>query len=138
MAKQMRSPYLAAILAWVIPGAGHLYQGRRQRGMIIFVSILILFLLGVLLGGIEIVDLKNVKAGAGEVILIFAQIFCGLPTLIGFLIQNPNVSMGVGRGADLGLVYAGVAGLLNLMCIIDVLMPVSQGDSHQNKIPAKG
>ncbi len=37
----LRNRYLAALLAWLIPGAGHLYQGRRTKGQLFFVCILL-------------------------------------------------------------------------------------------------
>ncbi len=29
----MANPQLAAVLAWLVPGAGHVYLGRRSRGV---------------------------------------------------------------------------------------------------------
>jgi len=46
----------------------------------------------------------------------------GIPGIISYLLQNPQIHPGLGRGFDIGQVYAGVAGLLNLLCILDVLM----------------
>ena len=31
--------YLAVPLAWFVPGAGHVYLGRRLRGVVIFLTI---------------------------------------------------------------------------------------------------
>ena len=36
----LRSPYLAALLAWLCPGAGHLYQRRYGKGVLFLVCIL--------------------------------------------------------------------------------------------------
>ncbi len=58
-----------------------------------------------------------------------AQILTGLPTMISVMVQggpeSTNITHIFGRGVDLGQVYAGVAGLLNLMCILDVIVPKS-------------
>ena len=45
-----RSRELAAILAFLIPGAGHFYQGRRLKAGIYFFGILSLFFGGMILG----------------------------------------------------------------------------------------
>ena len=45
-----RSPELAGLLAFLIPGAGHFYQGRRLKAGIYFTCILSLFFGGMILG----------------------------------------------------------------------------------------
>jgi hypothetical protein len=42
----LRSPLLAAVLGWLVPGLGHLYQGRLFKGRLFMASILGTFLLG--------------------------------------------------------------------------------------------
>lgn len=50
-AVELKDPGLAALLAWLIPGLGHLYQGRTAKGILFFVCILGTFVYGVYLGG---------------------------------------------------------------------------------------
>ena len=113
---QWQTESLVGFLGWLVPGAGHWYLGQRVRGVVICVSICVTFLLGVMLGGVEMIDPQNATAW------FCAQLLSGLPGLIGTLAQNPDIPMGYGRGVDLGQVYAGVAGLLNLFCVMDILM----------------
>lgn len=47
----LKDPILAALLAWLIPGLGHWYQGRRAKAVLFFVCIMGLFVYGVYLGG---------------------------------------------------------------------------------------
>ncbi len=47
---QLKNPIVAAILAFLIPGAGHWYQGRRFKATIYSVCILSLFFWGMILG----------------------------------------------------------------------------------------
>ncbi|MCK5113424.1 MAG: hypothetical protein KAR11_01525 [Phycisphaerae bacterium] len=49
---------VATGLAWLIPGAGHIYVGRRLRGIILFVVINVTFWTGVGIGGVMTVDSK--------------------------------------------------------------------------------
>lgn len=44
------SPKLAALLAWLFPGLGHLYQGRRAKGVLFMASIVSLFVAGMVIG----------------------------------------------------------------------------------------
>jgi hypothetical protein len=46
----LKEPATAAFLAWLIPGLGHLYQGRRAKGLLFMVCILGTFLYGLFLG----------------------------------------------------------------------------------------
>ena len=47
----LKDPIVAALLAWLIPGLGHWYQGRRAKAVLFFVCIMGLFAYGVYLGG---------------------------------------------------------------------------------------
>ncbi len=51
----LRNPLLAAVLAWLVPGLGHLYQGRLFKGRLFLVTILGTFLLGWWIGGGRVV-----------------------------------------------------------------------------------
>jgi hypothetical protein len=43
---ELREPWIAALLAWLVPGAGHLYQGRTAKGLLFFVCIMGTFTFG--------------------------------------------------------------------------------------------
>jgi hypothetical protein len=51
----LRDPVLAGIMAWLIPGAGHWYQGRRTKALLFFVTIMGSFSYGLWLGGGRVV-----------------------------------------------------------------------------------
>ena len=42
---RLKNRMLAVILAWLLPGAGHLYQGRRLKSAIYFCSIMGLWIM---------------------------------------------------------------------------------------------
>lgn len=52
---ELRQPWLAALLAWLWPGAGHLYQRRYAKGTLFMVCILATFFCGLTLGGGRVV-----------------------------------------------------------------------------------
>ncbi len=108
--------YYVGIVAWFIPGGGHMMHKQWGRGITMLVAICGTFLLGLMLGGVEMIDPK--------VPWYYAQIIAGGPTVLATLIQSPDVTSAdiYGRGVDLGQLYAGVAGLLNLLCIFDALV----------------
>jgi hypothetical protein len=47
----LKDPVMAAFLAWLIPGLGHLYQGRIAKAVLFFVCIMGLYVYGLYLGG---------------------------------------------------------------------------------------
>ncbi len=55
MTIQLRRPALAAILAWLIPGAGHFYQKRYGKAALYSACVLILFVIGMVIGGGKVV-----------------------------------------------------------------------------------
>ena len=110
--------YMVAIVAWLIPGAGHWLTGHRERAVYIFLGVGSLFFLGIMLGSIFIVDPGYSKPW------FCAQILVGGPALIATLAAGMDSGIAdiYGKGVDLGQVYTGVAGMLNLMCILDALV----------------
>src|SRR5436853_1873389 len=46
----LREPLVAAVLAWLIPGAGHLYQRRTGKGLLFMICILGTYFFGLALG----------------------------------------------------------------------------------------
>lgn len=51
----LKDPRLAAFLAWLVPGLGHIYQGRTGKGVLFFVCILGTFFYGLYIGGGRVV-----------------------------------------------------------------------------------
>lgn len=47
----LKNRKLAALLAWLVPGAGHLYQGRTAKGLLLLICISSTFLFGFYVGG---------------------------------------------------------------------------------------
>jgi hypothetical protein len=51
----LRQPELAAVLGWLLPGLGHLYQGRTWKGAISMGVVTTIFLAGLWLGSGRVV-----------------------------------------------------------------------------------
>lgn len=45
------APALPCVLAWVLPGLGHFYLGRKGRAAAFFIVVMLTFVLGLLSGG---------------------------------------------------------------------------------------
>jgi len=55
---ELRDPRLAAFLGWLVPGAGHFYQGRVGKGLLFLVCILGTWIFGMYLGAGRVVYLS--------------------------------------------------------------------------------
>jgi MFS family permease len=77
---ELREPWVAALLAWLIPGAGHLYQRRTAKGILFSVCILGTFLFGLAIGEGKVVYASS----AGEQPWrwqYYCQLGVGLPAM---------------------------------------------------------
>ena len=62
----LKDPRLAAFLAWLIPGAGHIYQGRTGKGVLFFVCILGTFFYGLYIGDGRVVYASTGRCSHGS------------------------------------------------------------------------
>lgn len=50
-AAPLKSPLTTVLIAWLLPGAGHYWLGRKNRAAIVFATVLLCFLVGVAMNG---------------------------------------------------------------------------------------
>lgn len=115
----LKSPFLTAVLAWLIPGAGHFLVGRKGRGLIVFFTVLATFAVGLIMygpmfhpGGSDVLTrfinfggfIGNLANGA----FYFIAIGCGY--------AQPDAG---GHASDYGSKFLVVAGLLNILAVVD-------------------
>ena len=107
-------PIVAMALAWLVPGLGHLYQGRRARAVLVFAALAGLFALGTVLAeGSNLSRERHFYYWAG-------QFLVGLPGIAAeLLFGDARVTHHIPY-VDTGLVFGCVAGLLNVLSMIDV------------------
>ena len=106
---------LAPVVAWLIPGAGHLIQKRWIRGLLLMGSVVTMFVLGLLMQG------RIYRPNGGDILDILG--FVGdLGTGALYIISR---AQDLGHGvvahatADYGTKYIIVAGLLNFISVAD-------------------
>jgi hypothetical protein len=59
MDETAKSPSLVALAGWMVPGLGYLLIGEKTRGLIVGVTIIILFMSGILIAGVRVIDVPG-------------------------------------------------------------------------------
>ena|SRR5437870_341014 len=113
---------LICILAWLIPGAGHLLQGRREKGLVFLIALPLMFAIGLWLQGrlfpLEWSD-PLVFLGA------LADRGIGAPYLVARLMDAGSGTV-TAASYEYGNTFLMTAGLLNFLVILDAY-DVAQG-----------
>ena len=113
---------LLCAASWAIPGAGHLWLGRRRKGLILLVALTLMFAIGLALHGqlvppsaiTGVFDLSEPLAG----LMCVADLGIGAPYFVASV-------LGFGAGNvravtyEYGNTFLIVAGLLNYLVVID-------------------
>jgi hypothetical protein len=114
------SAAIAVFLAWIVPGAGHFFMRRTLRGALILMSVLVMFVLGLMMRG----PLFQPQSGDALTILIYwggflSHIASGALYLmtVAFGYAQPDVA---GHVHDYGSKFLVGAGLLNVLAMVDV------------------
>ena len=156
---------LVALCGWLVPGLGYWLIGERARAMIAGVTILLTFTAGLLIGGIRVVDVpgydangqwKNaILAGTGQPVSALraapAAEVMNKPWYIAQTLVGPanwvatwgSIAAGqaghrqsTARIFDIGTLYTAVAGMLNLLALIDAAhratLPIDE-DGHKSE-----
>jgi len=109
------SPALALVAGWLVPGAGHLLLGKWVRALLLMVSIVGMFAIGIALAG------KVYTPNTGEPLdmLGFAgDLGAGLLYLLARVLGWGQATVLVAV-ADYGTKFIVVAGLLNIVAAVD-------------------
>jgi hypothetical protein len=106
---------LLCLAAWAVPGSGHLWQGRKDKGLIFLVALPLMFAIGLAAHGrLFPFDVSEPLVGLAAL----ADLGIGLPYFVA-------TSLGLGLGDvrevtyEYGNAFLIVAGLLNLLVVID-------------------
>lgn len=117
---------LAGLLGWIVPGLGHVFIGDRVRGIICMATIVLTFWTGIAIGGVRgTVDPRE------RTLWFMAQLCTGTNAGLAYVIRE-NIVSGDSLtqrasspppwvSSEIGVHYTGVAGLLNILVILDAM-----------------
>lgn len=111
-----RSPVVAMILAWLVPGLGHFYLGRRRTAIAFAGIVLLTFLAGLSFQG----RLYTIEDGQPLTILAtFAVYGAGVLNLVArAVLESPGGTI-LAPTFEYGCAYLLTAGLMNLLLVLD-------------------
>jgi hypothetical protein len=106
---------LLCLASWAVPGAGHLWLGRRAKGLVFLVALPLMFAIGLAIQGrLFPFDMSEWLVGLAAI----ADVGIGAPYFVAS-------ALGLGSGDvravtyEYGNAFLIVAGLLNLLVVID-------------------
>lgn len=130
----------AAIATWLLPGMGHIILGQRKRGVILMITISTIWTIGLLIGGMSVIDSLQAPENKQR---RFSAWYLGQSLIAPSLVVNwhlhklqdeyggyhpdlyidskVNYQPSYGKVGEQGILYTALAGLLNLLAILDVI-----------------
>lgn len=106
---------LLCVAAWLVPGAGHLWMGRRQKGIVFLLALPAMFAIGLLLHGrVFPFEFSEPLVALAAV----ADLGAGTPWIIARML---DMGSGVVTAAsyEYGNTFLIVSGLLNALVVLD-------------------
>ena len=109
------NPYLICATAWAVPGAGHLWLGRRQKGIVFLVTLPLMFAFGLWLDG-RIFPFEFSQPLVALAAL--ADLGIGLPYFVAKMLGHGSGRV-VAITYEYGNTFLIVSGLLNMLVMLD-------------------
>ena len=106
---------IVGLAGWLAPGGGHLVLKKYRHAIIIFVTIVATFGIGLYIGSIGVINPIGAKPW------YVAQIM-NTPAVaaLGQMTKTEEYAV-YGRPNEIGQIYTSIAGLLNLLCIVNAV-----------------
>lgn len=107
------NPGLCAGLSWLVPGLGHARAGQKDKGLLMGAAVAVVFALGLAFSHGHAVDRATYS------VWWIGQNLFGGGSLFAALVTGPMRMEGAPPNLDLGVVLCTVAGLMNLVVMVD-------------------
>ena len=106
---------IIGLLSWLIPGGGYFLLNEKKRAVIIFLAIVLTFCIGLYVGSIGVIDSISSKPW-----YVGQMMFSPAVAVLGYVTAGGGYQV-YGRPNEIGQLYTSIAGLLNLLCIINAV-----------------
>ncbi len=106
---------IVGLMGWLVPGAGHLVIKEKKHAIIIFAAIVLTFATGLYIGSIGIINPVGAKPWYVAQLMNSPAV-----AALGQLTRTGDYPV-YGRPNEIGQIYTSIAGLLNLLCIVNAV-----------------
>jgi hypothetical protein len=106
---------IVGLFGWLVPGGGHLILGKNKHAIIIFVTISLTFCAGLYIGSVGVINSVNAKPW------FLAQLMNSPAVIALAYISKVGDYAVYARPNEIGQIYTSIAGLLNLLCIVNAV-----------------
>jgi hypothetical protein len=121
-AQSPNTVYLICAMAWAVPGGGHLWLGRWQKGFVFLVLLPLMFVIGLWLEGrLFPFELSQPLVALAAI----ADLGLGVPYLLA-KVAGAGAGRVVAITYEYGNAFLIVAGLLNMLVVLDAF-DIAQG-----------
>jgi hypothetical protein len=105
------------VLAYLVPGAGHFYLGRRQRAIAFFTVVAVMFLVGIAVDG-DLYTFGNMNRAVLRLLAATGSLGAGVIYLVAAAlgVHGDVTSITYEHGSA----FTVTAGLMNLLLVLDV------------------
>jgi len=107
--------FIVGLMGWFVPGAGHLMLNEKKHAFIIFATIALTFTAGLYIGSIGVINPVGAKPWYVAQIMNSPAV-----AVIGRITASGDYPV-YGRPNEIGQIYTSIAGLLNLLCIVNAV-----------------
>ncbi|MEY3142585.1 MAG: hypothetical protein RLY21_1078 [Planctomycetota bacterium] len=138
---------LSFLLGWLFPGLGHIASGNVRRGLYAMAGVLLLFVSGIAVGGLDCVDRNEDRlwfigqAGSGPI--AFAASYANDALLksgsVAPMVEMPSMQRGskvtvssfksIAHANDFGTLLVFLAGLMNVCVMLDAAVREPSSDA---------
>ena len=120
MAQRSRESHILFLLivglaGWLVPGGGHAMIGERRHAVVIFVTIAALFVVGLYIGSIGVINPISAKPWYLAQVLNSPAV-----AALGHMTAKSDYAV-YGKPGEIGQIYTSIGGLLNLLCIVNAV-----------------
>ena len=112
------SAWLAGCLAWLVPGAGHIWQKRPLQGLLLGGAVWTMFATGLALGG-HLYDIYDTSDGALSRVFGFFNLGTGALYITRWMLGAGFTEYAERATFEYGNTFLMVAGLLNYLAMLD-------------------
>ncbi len=106
---------IVGLAGWALPGAGYYLLNEKKRAIIISTTVILTFLIGIYIGSMGVIDPITSKGWYAAQILVSPVVM-----VIGHYTAGGGYPV-YGKPNEIGQIYTSIAGLLNLLCIVNAV-----------------